>query len=210
MAESCQTDGSIPDKTPPGYRYALWIAFALNASMLVVEMIAGLFADSQALQADALDFFGDSLTYAISLFVLGLSARARATAAFLKGVSLAGMAFWLLGSTLWQTVADSFPDVQTMSVISLLALAANLLCVRVLMRYREGDANMRSVWLCSRNDAIGNLAVLAAAAIVFMTGSRWPDLIVAGLMAGLFLWSSQQIIRQSLNEWHQISKTSTE
>ena len=188
------------DGASRGFRQALWIVIGINASMFVVEMTAGSLAGSQALKADALDFFGDSLTYGISLFVLGMSLRVRATAALLKGVSLALMGLWVFGSTAYQVLVLGLPSAPVMGAIGVLALAANLASVVVLMRYKDGDANVRSVWLCSRNDAIGNIAVMLAAGGAFVTGTAWPDLAVAGLMAGLFLWSSTQIIVQGLKE----------
>lgn len=198
-AGCCQHEPKF-DGLSQGFRRALWIVIAINAAMFVVEMAAGAMAGSQALKADALDFFGDSMTYGISLFVLGMSVRVRATAALFKGVSLAAMGLWVFGATAYQVLVLGVPIAPVMGGIGLLALAANLLSVLVLMRYKDGDANVRSVWLCSRNDAIGNVAVMIAAAGVYLTGTAWPDLIVAGLMAGLFLWSSVQIIAQATQE----------
>lgn len=188
------------DGASKGFRQALWVVIGINASMFVVEMTAGSLAGSQALKADALDFFGDSLTYGISLFVLGMSLRVRATAALLKGVSLALMGLWVFGSTAYQVLVLGLPSAPVMGAVGVLALIANLASVVVLMRYKDGDANVRSVWLCSRNDAIGNVAVMLAAGGVFVTGTAWPDLAVAGLMACLFLWSSAQIVAQGLRE----------
>jgi Co/Zn/Cd efflux system component len=188
-----------------GFRRALVIVIIINAVMFGIEIIAGTMAGSQALKADALDFLGDSATYAISLAVIGQSLRVRATAALVKGFSLAAMGAWVLGSTAWQVLVLGLPSASVMSVIGVLALAANLASVLVLMRWRDGDANVRSVWLCSRNDAIGNVAVLIAAGLVALTGTAWPDLLVAAIMAGLFLWSSVQIIRQSLDERQQVA-----
>ncbi|NBC31838.1 MAG: cation transporter [Alphaproteobacteria bacterium] len=182
------------------YRRALWIVIAINASMFVVEMTAGALAGSQALKADALDFLGDTLTYGISLFVIGMSMRVRATAALFKGLSLAVMGLFVFGMTAWQVLVLGVPNAPVMGAIGLMALCANLLSVAILMRYRDGDANVRSVWLCSRNDAIGNVAVMGAAGAVALTGSAWPDLAVAAIMASLFLWSSVHIIRQALAE----------
>lgn len=190
-----------------GYRRTLWIVIIINAVMFMVEMAAGAFSGSQALKADALDFFGDTLTYGISLFVLGMSLRVRAAAALAKGVSLAFMGLWVFGATVYQVFVVGVPNAPVMGMIGLLALAANVASVLVLMRYKDGDANVRSVWLCSRNDAIGNVAVMAAAGGVLLTGTAWPDLIVAGLMAALFLWSAFQIIRQGLEEWQSDAKT---
>jgi len=156
---------------------------------------------SQALQADALDFLGDTLTYGISLAVIGASLTTRATAALFKGVSLSAMGLWVFGSTAYQFLILGLPRAEIMGGIGFLALAANLASVLLLLRYKDGDANVRSVWLCSRNDAIGNVAVMLAAAGVWGTRAAWPDLVVAAIMAGLFLFSSLQIIRQSRAEF---------
>jgi Co/Zn/Cd efflux system component len=163
-------------------------------------MTAGIAAQSQALKADALDFLGDTMTYAISLAVIGMSLRVRATAALVKGASLAAMGVFVLGGTLWRVFVTGVPEAQVMGIVGALALAANVVSVLLLLKWKDGDANVRSVWLCSRNDAIGNVAVLLAASGVWATATAWPDLIVAALMAGLFLWSSVQIIGQALAE----------
>jgi Co/Zn/Cd efflux system component len=185
----------------PGFKRALWAVIAINALMFMVEIVAGQLAGSQALKADALDFAADTATYAISLAVVGMSLRTRAMAALGKGVSLSLMGFWVFGSTLWQVFVRGVPEAEIMGVIGFLALAANLASVLLLLRYREGDANVRSVWLCSRNDAIGNVAVMLAALGVFGTGTAWPDLLVAGIMSGLFLSSSFLILRQGWGEY---------
>lgn len=176
------------------------MVIAINGAMFIVEMSAGAFAGSKALQADALDFLGDTATYAISLYVIGMSLRVRATAALVKGGSLAAMGLWVFGSTAYQVLILGVPSATVMGGIGLLALMANLVSVLLLMRFKDGDANVRSVWLCSRNDAIGNVAVILAAGGVWLTGTAWPDLIVAAIMAGLFLWSAVQIIRQASAE----------
>jgi Co/Zn/Cd efflux system component len=163
-------------------------------------MIGGIQGKSLALQADALDFLGDGVTYAMTLAVLGAALRVRATAALIKGISLALLAAWILGSAVYRTFILGEPSALVMGAIGTLALAANVVSALLLMRYREGDANVRSVWLCSRNDAIGNCAVLAAAGLVALTHTSWPDLAVAAAMAALFLSSSIQIVRQSLRE----------
>jgi len=185
------------------YKRRLWIVIALNATMFVVEMTAGHLAKSQALQADALDFFGDALTYGISLAVIGASIRVRTTAALAKGISLLSMGIWVFGSTVYRVFYVGVPEAEIMGVVAALALSTNLASVFLLVSYKEGDANVRSVWLCSRNDAIGNVAVMIAALGVWATASGWPDLIVAAIMASLFLSSSFQIIRQALEERHQ-------
>jgi Co/Zn/Cd efflux system component len=164
-------------------------------------MTAGQLAGSQALKADALDFLGDTVTYGLSLAVIGASLKTRASAALLKGASLSLMALWVLGSTLYHTLILGLPQAEVRGSIGVLALAANLASVLLLMRYQVGDANVRSVWLCSRNDAIGNVIVMLAALGVWETASAWPDLGVAALMAGVFATSSVQILRQAWAEY---------
>lgn len=183
------------------YRRRLWAVIAINATMFAVEMTAGQLSGSQALKADALDFFADAVTYGLSLAVIGMSLRVRATAALAKGASLLLMGLWVAGSTIWQAYAQGVPEAHVMGVVGFLALAANVMSVLILMRYKDGDANVRSVWLCSRNDAIGNVFVMAAALGVWGTATGWPDLLVAGVMATLFLSSAWQILRQSAREW---------
>ena len=160
--------------------------------MFLVEMGAGALAGSQALQADALDFLADTLTYGISLAVIGASITVRSRAALLKGLSLSLMGLWVFGSTAYHVLVLGTPSAEIMGAVGVLALAANLSSVLLLAKYKDGDANVRSVWLCSRNDAIGNVAVMCAAIAVWATASKWPDLIVAAVMAGLFLTSSVQ------------------
>jgi len=199
MSGSCCSTVTF-DGASAAYKRVLWIVIAINAVMFVVELTAGLASQSMALRADALDFLGDSVTYALSLYVIGKSARLRASAALFKGLSLAVMGSWVLIMTLYRVLYLGQPDEMIMGSIGTLAFVANVTSALLLLRFRNGDANVRSVWLCSRNDAIGNVAVVIAAATVFWTGTGWPDVIVAGIMAGLFLWSAIQIIRQSLGE----------
>jgi cation diffusion facilitator family transporter len=187
----------------PDYERRLWTVIAINAGMFVLETAGGHLAGSNALQADALDFLGDALTYGITLAAIGAAAATRAKAALFKGLTLFLMGLWVFGSTAYHVLVLGIPHAELMGAIGFLALAANVTSVLLLMKYRDGDANVRSVWLCSRNDAIGNVAVMAAAAAVWFTASKWPDLIVAALMAGLFLWSAFQILRQSLAELRQ-------
>lgn len=189
------------DGLDPRYKRVLWLVIAINAVMFLVEMAAGRLAASQALQADALDFLGDTLTYGVSLAVIGASLRTRATAALAKGASLTLMGLWVLGATAYSVLVLGQPRAEVMGIVGLLALAANLASVLLLLRYKDGDANVRSVWLCSRNDAIGNVAVMAAAGLVAATASPWPDLAVAAAMAGLFLNSSFLILRQAIGEF---------
>jgi len=199
MAKCCGSDAKF-DGLSEDYKKRLWIVIALNAIMFLVEITAGQIAKSQALQADALDFLGDTLTYGISLAVIGASIQVRTNAALIKGASLFIMGLWVLGSTLYRVFYMDIPEAELMGIIGFLALMTNFTSVVILMSYKDGDANVRSVWLCSRNDAIGNIAVLIAALSVWGTASAWPDLIVAAIMSGLFLSSSFQIVRQALRE----------
>ena len=182
------------------YRRILWIALLVNAAMFLVEIVAGWRAGSLALLADAIDFAGDALNYAISLAVLASALAWRARAAVLKAVSMMGFGLYILGSAAWAAWNGQVPDATTMGVIGVLALVSNVAVAWMLYAFREGDANMRSVWLCSRNDAIGNVAVMLAALGVFGTGSAWPDLMVASLMAALALHGGWQVLRQARGE----------
>jgi Co/Zn/Cd efflux system component len=183
------------------YKRRLMLVTAINVGMFFIEFSAGHLAGSQALQADALDFFADGVTYALSFWAIGRSQRVRTGAAVLKGLSLLAMGIWIAASTLYQFFIHGVPEAQVMGLIGFLALGANLLSVYLLFAYKDGDANIRSVWLCSRNDAIGNVAVMIAAVLVAWLNNGAPDLIVAGVMAALFLTSSYQILRQSWAEW---------
>ena len=188
------------DGTSPAYRWALVAVIAINAVMFVIEMSAGVSSGSQALKADALDFAGDTATYALSLMVIGASVRTRAFASLFKGASLALIAIAILGMTALRVLDGSPPEASTMGLVGFMALAANAASVLILLRWRDGDSNVRSVWLCSRNDAIGNIGVILAGGLVALTGSAWPDLVVAILLASLFLKSASAITLQATRE----------
>lgn len=188
------------DGASPAYRRALVAVIAINAVMFVVEATAGALAGSQALQADALDFAGDAATYGLSLAVIGASMRIRSTASLIKGASLGAFALFVLATTALRVLHGETPQATSISGVGAMALIANFSSVFILLRWRDGDSNVRSVWLCSRNDAIGNIAVIAAGALVAVTGSRMPDLIVAALLASLFMNSAVQIVHQALVE----------
>lgn len=199
MAGDCCGDVKF-DGVSAAYKRALWAVIAINGSMFLVEMSAGLAASSMALKADALDFLGDTVTYFISFLVIGQPLIMRARVALFKGFSLGIFAAFILGATLYRVMVVGTPDEMIMGWVGSLAFAANVLSVLILLRFRDGDANVRSVWLCSRNDAIGNLAVIMAAFAVAWTGSGWPDLLVAAILAGLFLVSAVKICRQAFDE----------
>jgi Co/Zn/Cd efflux system component len=199
MAGCCHDDhcSSHQDLNSPRWRRALWIALAVNAFMFLAEIAAGVAAGSASLQADGIDFLGDAANYAISLGVAGMGLTWRARAALLKGWSLGLLGAAVLLSTAWHAYAGTLPGAAAMGIVGTLALLANAGVALMLYRFRTGDANMRSVWICSRNDAIGNLAVLAAAGGVFGTGTAWPDLIVAAIMAALGISGGWQVVRQA-------------
>jgi len=196
----CESVGRSVETGSPAFRRTVWVVLALNAAMFLTEIVAGRMASSLALQSDALDFAGDTATYAISLAVVGHSIAWRARAAQLKGLVLGGFALFVLGSALWRTFVTGVPEAATMGIVGAMALTVNVSAALLLMRFRDGDANVRSVWLCSRNDALGNIAVLIAAGVVAVTATKWADLAVAAIMAGLFLSTATQIVRQARQE----------
>lgn len=203
MADSCCDHCHEPNRNDAAYRRVLWAVLAINAVMFLVEIGAGVAAGSASLQADALDFFGDAANYGISLFVVGMALRYRALAALGKGASMAVFGLWVIATVVWHAWHGTLPSAFTMGAIGIAALAANAASFALLWAYRSGDANMRSAWICTRNDVIGNLAVLAAALGVFGTGTGWPDVVVAAIMAALALQGATIVIRQSLGELRQ-------
>jgi Co/Zn/Cd efflux system component len=199
---ACCASGCASEKPPvdPKYRCILWIALAVNIAMFGVELIGGWASGSVSLLADAVDFFGDAANYGISLFVLTLAPVWRSRTALLKGITMGAYGLFVLGTTAWHLAAGTVPEASTMGSIGLLALAANGLVAVLLFAYRNGDSNMRSVWLCTRNDAIGNIAVMFAALGVFGTGAGWPDLLVAAVMGVLGLTAARSVIKQARQE----------
>jgi len=202
MSASCSHNhGHDPGAATDGkFRRVLWIALIVNAAMFVVELATAQTASSASLLADSVDFLGDAINYALSLFVLSLSLVTRARVAWLKGLSMLLFGAWVIGQAAWHAWSGIVPEAATMSVVGALALAANLGVAALLFAHRDGDSNRRSVWLCTRNDAIGNVAVLAAAAGVFGTGTGWPDVIVAAIMAMLALHSGWQVVKLAARE----------
>src|SRR3954466_414214 len=187
-------------KQDDAYRRVLWAVLAINAAMFAVEVIAGLAAGSAALQADALDFLGDAANYAISLLVVGMALRYRASAALAKGATMAAFGLWVIGTVVWHTLHGTLPSAFTMGAVGVAALMANAASFGLLWAYRHGDANMRSAWICTRNDVLGNLAVLLAAAGVFGTGAGWPDIVVATVMSLLAIQGAVVVVRQASGE----------
>ena len=182
------------------FRRVLWAVLGINAAMFLVEIGAGLAAGSASLQADALDFLGDAANYAISLFVVGMALRYRASAALAKGATMGVFGLWVIGVTGWHALHGTLPHSITMGGVGFAALVANAISFYLLWRHRTGDANMRSAWICTRNDVLGNLAVLLAALGVFGTGTGWPDIFVAAIMAVLALQGSVTVVRHALAE----------
>jgi Co/Zn/Cd efflux system component len=195
----CCDCGSTPPKTDISgrYRRILWIALAANLAMFVVELASGWNAGSVSLLADAIDFFGDAVNYGLSLIVLSMALVWRSRVALIKGITMGGYGLFVLGQAGWNAWSGSTPEALTMGVVGTLALMVNGGVAVLLYAFREGDANMQSVWLCSRNDAIGNIAVVLAAVGVFGTGTAWPDLIVAGIMGLLGITAARRVIVQA-------------
>lgn len=193
-------DDDDPGRGGAVFRRVLWAVLAINSAMFAVEVGAGLMAGSASLQADALDFLGDAANYAVSLFVVGMALRYRAMAALAKGATMGAFGLWVLGVTGWHASYGTLPQAVTMGAVGSAALIANAASFGLLWKHRGGDANMRSAWICTRNDVLGNLAVLLAAAGVFGTGTGWPDLTVAGIMAGLGLQGAVLVVRQAWGE----------
>lgn len=210
MSDACHSHGCTPPEASrdPSYRRVLWIALFINLAMFGVELAGGLQSGSVSLLADAVDFFGDAANYGISLVVLGMALTWRARAALFKGLTMGAFGIFVLGKAAWNIAAGTVPEPLTMGVIGGLALAANVAVAVMLYAWREGDANMRSVWLCSRNDAIGNLAVMAAALGVFGTASAWPDLAVAAVMGVLALSAGSAVVRQARAELRPVAARS--
>ncbi|MCI1270097.1 MAG: cation transporter [Sphingobium sp.] len=196
-ASACGSEQTLGDAR---WRRVLWIALGLNAAMFAVEGVAGFYAGSRALQADALDFLGDAANYAISLGVAGQALAWRARTALVKGVTITLFGFGVLGSAIWGLFHGSNPEPYAMGMVGALALAVNLAVALMLYRYRTGDANMRSVWICSRNDAINNCLVIGAGFAVLATGSGLPDIFVALIMAGLGISGGLQVVRHARSE----------
>src|SRR5437660_7257520 len=205
MRADCCDRSTLADshRGNPAFRRVLWAVLAINTVMFAVEIGAGLAAGSAALQADALDFLGDAANYAISLFVVGMPLRYRAMAALAKGTTMGLFGLWVIATILWHAVHGTLPSALTMGAVGFAALAANAAAFGLLWAYRGGDANMRSAWVCTRNDVLGNLAVLLAAAGVFGSGTGWPDIIVAAIMASLALQGAWIVVRQSVSELRQ-------
>ena len=189
-----------PGQAGGALRRVLWAVLGINLAMFAVEVGAGLMAGSASLQADALDFLGDAGNYAVSLFVVGMALRYRAMAALAKGATMGTFGLWVLGITGWHAWHGTLPQAVTMGAVGSAALVANAASFGLLWKYREGDANMRSAWICTRNDVLGNLAVLLAAVGVFGTGTGWPDLVVAGIMSGLALQGAAVVVRKAWGE----------
>ena len=203
MADACCTPPPLNldrNRANAGYRRVLWTVLGINAAMFAVEIGAGLAAGSASLQADALDFLGDAANYAISLFVVGMALRYRASAALAKGITMAAFGLWVIAMVVWHAVHGTLPSAFAMGTVGIAALVANIASFGLLWAYRKGDANMRSAWICTRNDVLGNIAVLLAALGVFGTGTGWPDIIVAACMAGLALQGAFVVVRQSSAE----------
>ena len=207
-AHCCNHEAPAPSQAAdPRYRKILWIALIVNLAMFGIEIAGGMRSGSTSLLADAIDFFGDAANYAVSLAVLSMALAWRSRAALLKGASMFAFGIFIAGRAAWSAATGApAPDALVMGWIGLLALAANVGVAALLYAYRDGDANMRSVWLCTRNDALGNVAVMLAALGVVGTGTAWPDLAVAAVMAGLAITGGWSVLRQARGELKQIAE----
>lgn len=199
---SCGSQSSPPDNR---YRRVLWVALFINILMFGVELVSSMKAGSVSLLADSMDFLGDAGNYAVSLFVLGMATIWRSRAAYAKGVVMGAFGVLVLARALWIGLGSHIPEAETMGVISIIAFAANGVVALLLYAFRNGDANMRSVWLCTRNDMIANLAVLLAAIGVFGTKAGWPDIAVASIMAFLGLSAARDIMGRARLELAKIT-----
>ena len=207
MSDSCS---HLDEELAQGSkRKILWLVLAINLIMFFIEGIAGFLAQSNALMADALDMLGDAAIYGFSLFVIQLDPIWKTRAGILKGLIMSAFALGILGSTIYRVYYHAAPDASTMGIVGGMALAANLFCAYLLLRFKNDDINMRSAWLCSRNDVLANLGVLAAAGGVAWSGSHWPDLAVGVIISGLILQSSFGIFKDARLELNTARATST-
>ena len=193
MSAHC-CEGHQAETASPAFKRALWFALIVNFSMFLVEIVASEYSDSMSLKADALDFFADSANYLVSLLVVAASVATRAKASLLKAGTMLLLGSYVMIAAILRVVYGSEPNAETMGIIGALALIANVVVAVVLYRFRDGDSNMQSVWLCTRNDAIGNVMVLLAAVAVVVSGTRWPDLAVAIVIAFLAISSAIKVI----------------
>ena len=207
---ACSCSAPEPKSPAPGFRKALWIALWVNLAMFVVEGIASLSSGSVSLMADAIDFFGDSANYVLSLTVLSMGMLWRGRAAMVKGITMTVFGLVVWARAVWVVQAGITPEPLTMGAVGLLALAANMSVAAMLFKFREGDSDMRSVWLCSRNDAISNIAVMVAALGVFGTGTAWPDLIVAAIMGTLAITAGISVVRHARSDIAEARASETE
>ena len=213
-APSVDAEGDIDDlpkdlsHITPAYKRALWIVVALNVGYGIVEMLGGFLSGSQALKADALDFLGDGLITFLGILAIGWSLVWRARSALIQGLFLGALGLGVLANTAYRVLVQQQPEAELMGLFAVIALVVNVVAVLPLLPYRTGDANVRAVWLFSRNDAIGNAAVVVAAGLVAWTASPWPDLVVAVVIAGLFLQSSWSIIRDARSDLNEAASAS--
>ncbi|MDO4431627.1 MAG: cation diffusion facilitator family transporter [Lonepinella koalarum] len=199
---ACQSccSSNQPIHQSPKYKKALWIVLILNLSMFFVEIVMGVKSGSTSLLSDSLDFLGDSANYLISLIVLPMALSYRAKASMVKGITMGVFGLFILITTIYRAFYGEIPSYSEMSIVGFLALLVNVSAVLILLKFRDGDSNVRSVWVCSRNDAIGNVAVILAGIAVYFFGSKYPDLIVAFVLAFLALQASQEIIKRAWAE----------
>lgn len=206
MSACCHHGPDLDRGATMAQRRALWVALTINAAMFVTEMIGGLFGKSVGLQADAVDFFGDAANYGLSLAVLGMGLAIRSRVALVKGITMLAFGLWVAGALVYHALHGSVPSAPIMGAIGFAALIANVICAAILFRFRGHDANMKSVWICSRNDALSNVAVIVAASGVWASGTGIPDLMVGGLIGALAVSGGLTVIRAARAERRSIHR----
>jgi Co/Zn/Cd efflux system component len=204
------TAQTLSANTDRARKRVLWIVLAINVVLFVGEFGAGWFADSSALQADSLDSLGDALVYALSLTVIGGTLRQRTKAVFLKGGIQALFGVAVLVEVVRRAWLGAEPLPQIMAIAASVALVGNLICFGLLTRFRSDDMNMRSVWLCSRNDLVNNVGVIVAAGLVAWLDAGWPDLVIGTLVAALFLRTAAQVLSGARRDWQRGDAPPTE
>ena len=202
MADCCQDKTCEIEKLIARQSKTLKTVLAINLIMFIVELTVGILAGSVSLLADSLDMLGDALAYGFSLYVVAHGLRMKALAAIFKGLIMAVFGLFVLGEAIYKILAPHVPVFEAIGVMGLVALAANSFCLFLLWSHRADDINMKSVWLCSRNDIIANTSVLAAAAGVWITASPWPDILVGTALAGLFLRSAVHVLTEAVSLYH--------
>lgn len=207
MSDCCSDKACAIEALKARQSGTLRIVLAINVVMFIVELASGLWARSTALLADSLDNLGDATTYGLSLYAVGRGPRAKAKVALFKAALILSAALFVLAQVIYAVLHPGVPVFEAMTIVSLIALAANGICLALLWKHRREDVNMSSVWECSRNDIASNMAVFGAGGAVWLTGSGWPDVVLGAALAGLFLRSALRVARAARMELRQAPST---